>query len=172
LHIKRSGGPGLAVAYLGDGTWGQGVVYETLNLAVLWKAPLLFVVEHNGIAQSTPTELAMAGTIAGRVAAFGAQHELIETDCIARIRRQVAAPIARTRDGGGPLVLEFRTRRLGPHSKGDDTRDAATMSQLRADDWYERYADSHPEQFARQDERQRQLVAEVVADVLARPRVA
>ena len=60
----------VVVCFLGDGTLGQGVVYESLNLASLWGAPILYVVENNHIAQTTPTGHALAGDIALRFAAF------------------------------------------------------------------------------------------------------
>ena len=59
--------------------------------------------------------------------------------------------------------------RIGPHSKGDDTRTERELAGLRARDWYVRYGESFPDRFADLDERQRQLVAAVVADVDARP---
>jgi pyruvate dehydrogenase E1 component alpha subunit len=172
LHYKTSGQRDLAVAYLGDGTWGQGVVYEALNMAQLWRVPLVLLVENNGIAQSTPTERAMAGTIAGRAAAFGVRYAEVRETCVAAIRRQLAEPVARTRGGDGPLVVEFRTQRLGPHSKGDDTRGADEMRALHARDWYQRYASSYPEQLRCAERTQRQLIEEVVAEVMARPPAA
>jgi TPP-dependent pyruvate/acetoin dehydrogenase alpha subunit len=70
---------------------------------------------------------------------------------------------------GEPLVAEFAAHRLGPHSKGDDTRSAAEIEHARAHDWYRRYAGEYPEQFARFDIAQRDRVREVVAEVSARP---
>jgi pyruvate dehydrogenase E1 component alpha subunit len=169
LHMKSVGRPDLVVAYVGDGTWGQGTVYEVLNMAVLWRLPLVVVVENNGIAQSTPTSLAMAGTIAGRAAAFGARYEYVEGTCVVAIRELLTEPLARTRDGAGPLVIEFRTGRLGPHSKGDDTRSAADMDRLREGDWYTTYPGAHPHQFAEADVEQRELVDRLAREVLARP---
>jgi TPP-dependent pyruvate/acetoin dehydrogenase alpha subunit len=69
---EKLGETGAIVAvFLGDGTLGEGVVYETMNLAALWSLPLLFVLEDNGYAQSTPAALARAGSLAARPAAFG-----------------------------------------------------------------------------------------------------
>jgi acetoin:2,6-dichlorophenolindophenol oxidoreductase subunit alpha len=169
VHFRSTGSDSLAVAYVGDGTWGQGVVYEALNMAQLWRAPLIVVVENNGIAQSTPTNLALAGSIETRAAAFGVRYSFVDTSCVARIRTQLAEPVRRTRTGAGPLVIEFRTDRLGPHSKGDDTRDPAERERLRDRDWAVAYARHHPAQFAASDERQRRHVATVAAEVLARP---
>ncbi|MEU1762973.1 thiamine pyrophosphate-dependent dehydrogenase E1 component subunit alpha [Micromonospora sp. NPDC005652] len=168
LHMRTTNLPDLAVAYIGDGTWGQGVVYEALNLAALWSLPLVIVVEHNGIAQSTPTDRAMAGTVAARAAAFGVRHAYVDSTCVVAIRDQLAAEVARVRDGGGPLVVEFRTQRLGPHSKGDDTRPAAELAALTERDWYTTYARQHPAHFAARDAKARATVAVIAQEVLAR----
>ncbi|WP_213452015.1 thiamine pyrophosphate-dependent dehydrogenase E1 component subunit alpha [Rhizomonospora bruguierae] len=169
LHLARTEPGKLACAHIGDGTWGAGAVYEALNLAVLWRLPLVVAVEHNGIAQSTPTAAQLAGTIAGRAAAFGAAYLHVADDDVAAMRDLVAGPLARVRDGAGPLVVEFATRRLGPHSKGDDARPPQQLAALREHDWYPRHARLCGERFARLDAEQRDRVAEVVAEVSARP---
>jgi acetoin:2,6-dichlorophenolindophenol oxidoreductase subunit alpha len=71
LAEKFKGSMALTVAFLGDGTLGEGVVYEALNMASLWQAPILFVLENNRIAQTTPVELALAGNMVERFTAFG-----------------------------------------------------------------------------------------------------
>lgn len=120
-HFQRRRTGGLVIAHIGDGTLGEGVVYETLNLASLLSLPLLIVLEHNGVAQSTDTSRTTAGDIEARFRAFG-----LETD-----RRAAADPLAladhfaevvrRVRDGR-PFVQILDTFRLMPHSKGDDDR--------------------------------------------------
>jgi acetoin:2,6-dichlorophenolindophenol oxidoreductase subunit alpha len=171
MHMRSTGRPDLAVAYIGDGTWGQGVVYEALNMAALWSLPLVIVVEHNGIAQTTPTVHAMAGTVAARAAAFGVAHVWVDTTCVTAVRGQLAAPVKRVRGGGGPLVVEFRTQRLGPHSKGDDTRSPAELAALAERDWYTTYARQHPEQFAERDAIARASVESLAREILTRPPV-
>ncbi|EXG82724.1 pyruvate/2-oxoglutarate dehydrogenase complex, dehydrogenase component alpha subunit [Cryptosporangium arvum DSM 44712] len=168
LHLARSEPGRLACVYVGDGSWGEGAMYEALNMAALWRLPLLVAVEHNGIAQSTPTAAAMAGTIAGRAAAFGVEHLHVDATepGVARLRTALAAPVERVRRGAGPLVVEFATRRTGPHSKGDDSRPAGELDRLRTQDWYARL--DGPE-FDRLDAEQRARVAAVVRDVTARP---
>jgi TPP-dependent pyruvate/acetoin dehydrogenase alpha subunit len=168
LHLKRTEPGALACVYIGDGTWGEGAVYEALNLAALWRLPLLVVVENNGIAQSTPTASHMAGTVAGRAAAFGVRHHLVLSTEVGEIRSSLAPLVAEVRRGA-PLVAEFVTPRLGPHSKGDDTRGAQELDGLRLRDWYGRYGRAHPEQFDEADARQRAAVAAVVDEVSALP---
>ncbi|CAG7601801.1 thiamine pyrophosphate-dependent dehydrogenase E1 component subunit alpha [Actinacidiphila bryophytorum] len=167
LHLKRTEPGALACVYVGDGTFGEGAVYEALNIASLWDLPLLVVVENNGIAQSTPLAANMAGSIAGRAAAFAVEHRLVDTVDVAAIRRGLDAAVRAVRQGR-PLVVEFATHRLGPHSKGDDTRSAMDIAQARAADWYPRYAAADPERFARLDAVARAHIAAVTADVVAR----
>jgi len=169
LRLKRREPGRLALTYVGDGTWGEGAVYEALNLAALWELPLLVVVEHNGIAQSTPTARHLAGTIGDRARAFGIRHVLVDSLDVNVIRRDVAPHVAAVRDGGGPLVAELRTHRVGPHSKGDDTREPAAVADARERDWLRHYAAAFPDQFDAIDDRQRRRVAAVVEDVVGRP---
>ncbi|WP_225440403.1 thiamine pyrophosphate-dependent dehydrogenase E1 component subunit alpha [Amycolatopsis eburnea] len=165
LHLKREEPGALALAYIGDGTWGEGAVYEALNMAALWRLPLLVVVENNGIAQSTPTAAELAGTIGGRAAAFGCAHLRVENTDPAGIRA-VAGPLVERVREGTPLVLEFVTNRLGPHSKGDDTRPEAELSRVRAADWHAR---GSGERFAAADAAAAARIAGLVAEVSARP---
>ncbi|MEZ0066052.1 TPP-dependent pyruvate/acetoin dehydrogenase alpha subunit [Streptacidiphilus sp. MAP12-20] len=167
LHLRRTEPGALACVYIGDGTFGEGGVYEALNLAALWRLPLLVVVENNGIAQSTPIARSMAGSIAGRAAAFGVEHRRIESMEVDEIRAQLADAVRAVREGA-PLVAEFVTPRLGPHSKGDDTRPAEEIARLRAVDWYARYAEAEPERFQRLDREARAAVDAVAEDVVAR----
>ncbi|GAA4582010.1 thiamine pyrophosphate-dependent dehydrogenase E1 component subunit alpha [Planotetraspora phitsanulokensis] len=169
LHLKRTEPGALACVFIGDGTWGEGAVYEALNLSSLWRLPLLVIVENNGIAQSTPTTRQMAGTVRARAEAFGVRHHGIESSDLSAIRDELAPLVAGVRSGGGPLVVEFATHRLGPHSKGDDTRDPETVRQARDNDWYRLYAEADPERFARADEAQRARVDAIVREVSARP---
>jgi acetoin:2,6-dichlorophenolindophenol oxidoreductase subunit alpha len=169
LHLKRAGRGGLAAVFVGDGTFGEGTVYETLNMAQLWRLPLLVLVENNHIAQSTPSSANMAGTVAGRAAAFGVMHRGIVTTDIGAIRGELAPLINTVRQQSAPLIVEFDTVRLGPHSKGDDTRDPESREQARARDWYQHYAAALGERLTRADARQRARVAEIIRAVRERP---
>lgn len=124
LDIKRREGRGVVAIMIGDGTLGEGLLYESMNLAAVWEAPVLFVVENNGIAQTTYTRDVISGSIAGRGSAFGLrtwQLDDTETDFMGA----VDSIVAQMRDGHGPGMLVIKTGRLGPHSKGDDLRDPA-----------------------------------------------
>jgi len=81
LAKQLSGGAGLSVVFIGDGTLGEGATYEALNLASLWKLPLVVVLEDNGWAQSTPSSATLAGSARDRFTAFGlAVFEIDSTD--------------------------------------------------------------------------------------------
>lgn len=161
MHFKQTAQRRLALVYIGDGTWGEGTVYEALNMAQLWQVPLLVVVENNGIAQSTPTEMQLSGSIQARAAAFSIEHELISTTDITEIRTSLAPRIETIRTKYIPLIAEFQTMRLGPHSKGDDTRHNRDIMALRERDWLERYAMLTPDRFQKIDKQQRLRVQEV-----------
>lgn len=123
LDIKRRASRGVVAIMIGDGTLGEGLLYESMNLAAIWGAPVLFVVENNGIAQTTYTRDVVAGTIEGRGAAFGMRTWQLD-DAESGFMEAVDTVVAEMRGNKGPGMLVIKTGRLGPHSKGDDLRDA------------------------------------------------
>lgn len=131
LAEKRKGTGAVTIVFLGDGTLGEGVVYESLNLASLWGAPILFVVENNHIAQTTPTELTLAGEIPGRFEAFHIPVCALASSDVLAIQPTAADLITEVRGQQAPRALILDTQRLGPHSKGDDTRPAEVVARLR-----------------------------------------
>ena len=124
LAEKQKGSGAVVAVFLGDGTLGEGVVYEAFNIASLWSLPIVFVIEHNGYAQSTPSALQIAGEVAARPRAFGIATEECRSTVVADLRGHAARAIDAARAGSGPQCLVSYSDRLGPHSKGDDTRDA------------------------------------------------
>jgi TPP-dependent pyruvate/acetoin dehydrogenase alpha subunit len=171
LALKSSSPGNLACAYIGDGTWGEGAVYEALNMAQLWRLPLVVVVENNGIAQSTATEVQMAGTVEGRCHGFGIRYEKIDSADINHIRYQLKPAFLSVRKFVHPLVIEFLTSRLGPHSKGDDTRPAMVVEEARMHDWCHRYEIEFPTQFARYDDETRARIDLIADEIAALPLV-
>ena len=128
LAEKQKKTSAVTVVFLGDGTFGEGATYEALNIASLWKLPILFVIEDNGYAQSTPSSLQVAGALIDRPRAFGIQTtESVGSDARS-IERAAAAAIDDVRAGRGPRCVVCRTYRLSPHSKGDDTRDPSELT--------------------------------------------
>ena len=133
LARKQDGAGGIVAVIIGDGTLGQGLVYESLNLAGVWDVPVLFVVENNSIAQTTPTDRTTAGSLTARGEAFGIQTWRVSDDAPDFFERAEAA-VATVRKTGSPGFLVIDTMRLGPHSKGDDLRGSAEMDAIRARD--------------------------------------
>ncbi len=124
----------VVVAFLGDGTLGEGVVYESLNLASLWKLPIVLVVENNRYAQTTPIERHMAGSLPARFAAFGIPAAEQDTTDVLEVRRLTQPLVDSARRGAGPQALILHTYRFSAHSKGDDTRDPAEIERYRRAD--------------------------------------
>ena len=132
---QRERAPGAIVfAFLGDGTLGEGVVYECLNMASLWTLPILFILENNRYAQSTPIALNLAGDIDARFEAFGIETIHIDSTDVAEIRGAGGDMMPAVREGQGPRALIIDTYRFAPHSKGDDTRDPAEIERFKAHD--------------------------------------
>ena len=127
--LKLSGA--VVIAFLGDGTLGEGVVYESLNMASLWKVPLLFVLENNRIAQTTPIDLAVAGGIQERFTAFGIPAIALDTSDVVDILIASQEIISQVRSTGTSRAIILHTYRFGPHSKGDDTRPAEEIAAYR-----------------------------------------
>jgi len=117
----------IVLVFLGDGTLGEGVIYESLNIAALWKLPALFVLENNRYAQTTPIELAVSGSIPGRFAAFGIPTWERDTTDVLEILPIAEKAVGHVRSGAGPAGLILHTYRFAAHSKGDDVRDPAEI---------------------------------------------
>lgn len=162
LSLKRSGSNGVVAVIVGDGTLGEGMLYESMNLASIWRLPLLFVVENNGIAQTTPTSQTIGGTIDERGPAFGLRVSRLDDSDDSFLAR--AAEVVQTvRSSREPGFLIVDTMRLGPHSKGDDLRDAEEMRAIRQRDPLSRLGSRLPAgEHAEIDESVRVFMAETV----------
>jgi TPP-dependent pyruvate/acetoin dehydrogenase alpha subunit len=125
---QLTGSDGLSVVFIGDGTLGEGAVYETLNLASLWNLPLLVVVEDNAWSQSTPSAMNLAGDIAARFAAFDLPVQELSSTDVLEIDRAAHDAIESCRARRGPGVLVIHTYRLCHHSKNDDNRPEAEVA--------------------------------------------
>jgi TPP-dependent pyruvate/acetoin dehydrogenase alpha subunit len=122
----------IVLVFIGDGTLGEGVLYESLNMASLWSAPILFILENNQIAQTTPIQQAVAGDIGLRFKSFGIRVEDIDSSDVKTILDAAHKQITRVRLKRAPAALIIHTCRFGPHSKGDDTRDISEIVNMRS----------------------------------------
>lgn len=128
---KLKGSDTAAAVFIGDGTFGQGVIYEAFNMASLWQAPLLIVVEHNHIAQTTPTTHTLAGDVRQRFMAFGIPAVEMDSSDVMEIAAGAFHLMQEVHEESTPRALILNTARFGPHSKGDDTRPEAEVAELK-----------------------------------------
>ncbi len=130
LAEKRLRSASVVVVFMGDGTLGEGIVYECLNMASLWRLPVLFVLENNQIAQTTPVQLSLAGEITKRFEAFGIPAAWLDSSDVLEILPLAGDLLQSVRSKRSPRALVIKTARLGTHSKGDDTRSKAEIAAL------------------------------------------
>jgi 2-oxoisovalerate dehydrogenase E1 component len=169
LALRMKASRAIVAIIIGDGTLGQGLVYESLNLAGVWRAPVLFVVENNGIAQTTPTAQTTAGDLELRGRAFGMRtwrFDDSEPDFFANVEEVVG----HVRESREPGFLVIDTQRLGPHSKGDDLRDRAEIEAIQRRDPLARLGTTLPEQERTQIDREaRTYITSLCASAAASP---
>jgi 2-oxoisovalerate dehydrogenase E1 component len=125
---------GISVVFIGDGTLGEGVVYETMNIAAKWKLPLLVVLENNLYAQSTRQGQTLAGDIAKRFGSFGIHTRASDSWNWPRLLADMQESVEMVRSSGLPIFHQVDTYRLMAHSKGDDHRDAEEVADYRRRD--------------------------------------
>jgi 2-oxoisovalerate dehydrogenase E1 component len=142
---KHKPSSAIVTVFLGDGTMGQGVVYESMNVASLWSLPLLFVLEDNQYAQSTHRRDEHAGSLAQRAQPFGIESAEIEADDVFTVYTAAQRAVEYVRSQRRPFFLVLHTYRLAPHSKGDDTRSAEELQRYWARDPLARLAAALPD---------------------------
>lgn len=123
LACKLARTDSIAVAVLGDGTMGEGLVYESFNFAALQGLPILFLVENNHYAQTTPERLALSGSIVRRAQAFGIDADETQATDVVDLYRLFKERVHFIRKEQKPFLQVVDTYRLCAHSKGDDNRD-------------------------------------------------
>lgn len=131
LAEKQKKSEAAVTVFIGDGTLGEGVIYEAFNMASLWSAPLLIVVENNHIAQTTPTDFTLAGDIRMRFQAFGIPALELDTSDVMEIAGNTFQLMREVHEDYSPRALILNTQRFGPHSKGDDTRTEEVLALLK-----------------------------------------
>jgi len=120
LAFVDRGRDGVAVAFMGDGATNQGMFHEALNLASVWKLPVLFVVENNGYGEFTPQAASTnVAHISDRAAAYGIPGTRIDGNDVDAVHRAARELIERARAGSGPALLECVTYRWRGHMEGD-----------------------------------------------------
>ncbi|MCZ7570977.1 MAG: thiamine pyrophosphate-dependent dehydrogenase E1 component subunit alpha [Ardenticatenaceae bacterium] len=120
LALQLRGTHQIAVGFFGDGAGNQGIYSEVLNLASLWKLPVLFVCENNQFGEYTPWERVTASkSLAERAAPYGIPYEIIDGMDVMTVYNTARATVAQIRAGNGPYVIECETYRYTGHHVGD-----------------------------------------------------
>ena len=112
----------VAVCFFGEGALGQGLLYEVMNMASLWKLPVIYVCENNLYNEYTHYSETLAGQITARAEAFGIQVEAVDGQDVQRVYETMQRLVERARRGEGPAFLECRTYRYYGHHVGDISR--------------------------------------------------
>ena len=123
LSAKRLGTDRVAVCFFGEGALGQGVLYEVMNVASLWKLPVIYVCENNLYTEYTHYTETTAGDIPARAAAFGLQAETVDGQDVRAVHAVALKLVDRARRGGGPSFLVCNTYRYTGHHVGDINRE-------------------------------------------------
>ncbi|MFM2355894.1 MAG: hypothetical protein RLZZ528_1630 [Pseudomonadota bacterium] len=123
LSAKRLGRPDVTVCFFGDGANNEGAFHESLNMAAVWKLPVIFVCENNGYGMSTSTARSTAvKRIADRAAGYSMPGVTVDGNDFSAVAEAVHHAIARARAGEGPSLVENLTYRWRGHSKSDRNR--------------------------------------------------
>ncbi|HEX9731116.1 MAG TPA: dehydrogenase E1 component subunit alpha/beta [Thermoanaerobaculia bacterium] len=120
--LKRDGGGRVALNFIGEGGTSTGDFHEGLNMAAVWKLPLVLVIENNRYAFSTPAcEQYAAERLSDRGVGYGVAAETVDGNDPEAMTEAMARAVARARAGGGPTLLEAMLGRMRGHSEGDDS---------------------------------------------------
>jgi acetoin:2,6-dichlorophenolindophenol oxidoreductase subunit alpha len=112
----------VAVAFFGEGGAGIGITHECMNMASIWKLPVVFVCENNGYAQATPVEYASSTTrISDRAAGYNMPGVTVDGQDVVAVWEAAETAVKRARAGEGPTLIEAKTYRYFGHHQGDDT---------------------------------------------------
>src|SRR5882724_3126193 len=122
FSAKHLGNGRVAVSFFGEGALGQGVLYEVMNLAQLWKLPVIYVCENNMYNEYTHFSETTAGDILGRPAAFGMESAKVDGQDVREVHAVASRLVERARRGEGPAFLLCNTYRYRGHHVGDVDR--------------------------------------------------
>lgn len=147
LANKLRNNNNIAISFTGDGTLGEGILYESFNIAAVWELPVLFVLENNGFAQSTSMQQTFAGSVQKRVEGFGLTYFETSTQNLETLLEICAKAKDYVRNNGKPCVLEIHTQRLNSHSKSDDNRRVDEVSEAQKKDYLNIFKENFPDQY-------------------------
>ena len=120
LSIKMRKTDQVAICFFGDGASNRGPVHEAMNMASIWKLPVIFCVENNQFASTTRTSYACSvEDICSRAAGYSMPGVSVDANDILAVRKEATKAVARARKGEGPTLLENKTYRIKGHFEGD-----------------------------------------------------
>ncbi|MAP36746.1 MAG: pyruvate dehydrogenase (acetyl-transferring) E1 component subunit alpha [Chloroflexi bacterium] len=121
LTAKVKGTDNVSVVFFGDGASSQGALHEAMNLASIWKLPVLFVCENNRYAESTPFEYSVAGgSVSNRADGYGIPGVTVDGQAVLDVFEVAKEAVGRARAGDGPTLIEAQTYRYLGHAGLDD----------------------------------------------------
>ncbi|KAF0137682.1 MAG: acoA [Xanthobacteraceae bacterium] len=123
LSAKMRGTDEVAVCFFGDGATAQGILYEAMNMAALWKLPVIYACENNGYSEYTPTSQIAAGSLTARAEAMGIESHKIDGQDVLAVNALATQLVDRARRGEGPFFVELETYRYMGHHVGDINRE-------------------------------------------------
>jgi pyruvate dehydrogenase E1 component alpha subunit len=123
LSAKRLKTNQVCVCFFGDGAMGQGLLYEVMNMAALWKLPVIYVCENNLYNEYTHNSETLAGDMITRAAGFGIPGETVDGQDVRKVYATAKEIVNRVRGGAGPAFLVCNTYRFHGHHVGDVKRD-------------------------------------------------
>lgn len=122
FSARMRGSDQVAVCFFGEGALGQGLLYEVMNMASLWKLPVIYVCENNLYNEYTHYNETLAGEVTARAQAFGIHTETVDGQNVQQVHETMQKLVERARRGEGPAFLECRTYRYYGHHVGDVSR--------------------------------------------------
>lgn len=122
LSARMRGTDQVAVCFFGEGALGQGLLYEAMNMAALWKLPVIYICENNAYNEYTPQSETTAGDVLARPRAFGVHAEDVDGQDVRGVHLATRRQVERARKGDGPAFLLCHTYRFMGHHVGDVDR--------------------------------------------------
>ena len=135
---KQLGRDWVTVSFFGDGAANQGVFLEAINLAAIWKLPVVFLCENNGYTEWTATEKLTAGDIADRGRAMNLACSQVDGNDVIAVRAAVGEAVDRGRAGEGPSLIEAKTYRFHGHNEGEEAFSGQYRPEEEIDEWKEK----------------------------------
>lgn len=133
IHMRRSNQ--VVICFFGDGASNEGTFHEAINMASIWKLPVIFLCENNQYGMSMSAQRSMNVSVADRAASYGIPGVVVDGNDVFAVHQAVTEAVERARGGEGPTLIEAKTYRYKGHSKSDQnkyrTRDEIAQWQQR-----------------------------------------